>query len=171
MTATQWHNTSFLNIFSQKESSRITLSMKTPGRKAAQSEISSGAHAGKHVKSAAERPRHLTAPSESRSQETGLLASLQHDCCWEHLPVKVPPTASLITGAAEEALQDPQITAPWDTKHQRHRSLVSNSTARGEKQTPQLIDCKDGGEQVSPHSIPGRVPSARGVLHRAAGAS
>lgn len=50
--------------FLQKESSRTTLSMKTPGRKAAQSEISSQVHAGKHMESATEWPRSLTAPSE-----------------------------------------------------------------------------------------------------------
>lgn len=107
--------------------------MKTPGRKASQSEISSWAHAGKHMESTAEQPHSLTAPSESRSQEAGLLASIQHDCCWEHLPVEVPLTASLITRAAEDAVHDPHITALQEMKHQRHRSPLSNSPARGER--------------------------------------
>lgn len=83
------------------------------------------------MESSAQRPRGLTAPSERRSQETGLLASLQHDCCWEHLPVEVPPTASLITRAAEDAPHDPQITAPQEMKRRWHRSPVRDSTDGG----------------------------------------
>ena len=70
------------------------------GRKAAQSEFSSRAPAGKHAESAAEQPCSLLAPSERRSQETGLLALLWCDCCWEHLPVEVPANTSLICAAS-----------------------------------------------------------------------
>lgn len=63
------------------------------------------------------------------------------------------------------------------SQHRRRWSTSSTAPRRataqpgGEKQTPQLIDCNDSGEQIPPQHSPGGVPPAPGVLHCTVGAS